>query len=68
MQEEERKKQEELAQLQLEAERAARERAEEEMRLTKEAEDAFAIIGDLDFALKAFQVSTLSINILLTIH
>ena len=31
---------------------------EEELRMQREAEDAYAIIGDLDFALKAFQVRT----------
>lgn len=45
-----------MEKLQAEAERAAREIEDEEMRMRQEAEDAYAIIGDLDFALKAFQV------------
>ncbi len=39
----------------MEADLAAKQRDNEESRLKKEAEDAFAIIGDLDSALKAFQ-------------
>ncbi len=38
-----------------EAERVAKQKQEEEQRIHAEAEDAFAIIGDLDNALKAFQ-------------
>ena len=56
MEEEEKKKKEELERLQAEAELAAKQREEEESKLKREAEDAFAIIGDLDSALKAFQV------------
>ena len=50
------KRKEELERLQAEAELAAKNREEEESKLKREAEDAFAIIGDLDSALKAFQV------------
>lgn len=45
-----------MERLQNEAELAAKQREEEESKLKKDAEDAFAIIGDLDSALKAFQV------------
>lgn len=37
------------------AERWKKEREEEELKIRAQAEDAFAIIGDLDNALKAFQ-------------
>lgn len=60
LQKEEEKKRAELAQLQEEAEREAKRREEEELRMQREAEDAYAIIGDLDFALKAFQVSDIN--------
>ena len=56
LEEEERLKKEELQRLEEEAERAIKEREREEAMLRNEAEDAFAIIGDLDSALKAFQV------------
>lgn len=44
----------EMQQLQDEIEKATREKEEEEARLKREAEDAFAIIGDLDSALKVW--------------
>ena len=39
----------------LKQEQLAKEKAEEESKIKAQADDAFAIIGDLDSALKAFQ-------------
>ena len=45
-----------MERLQEELEKATRAQEEEEARLKREAEDAFAIIGDLDSALKVSMV------------
>ena len=52
LEEEERRKMLEMQKVQEELEKAMRVQEEEEARLKREAEDAFAIIGDLDSALK----------------